>query len=392
MMKKWITCLLLLSSTSYVFGAELSQYAVNKAIKANQLAQDGKYSEAISLLKDNMPEREYDHAYFDRMLGVFYWQNGQMKPALAALTQAVNSGQLVDDQAWSTRRMLADLLLMNKEYKLALPHYYELTKTLPKDQKGDDIWLRIGQTHYQLGEWQPVLKAMKKYEAYGLPDKTNPLSIKLGAQLQLEQWAAAIPTLKRLLVIEPDKKNWWMQLVSLEMREKKMKDALASLALAKLQGISLEREDLRLLAQLYARNGVPERAAQVIGEIKGMDKKVDLLSEQATYWQRAKEWDKAIDTWQLAARFNGKYHWNVALLLNQQGQYSDALSELDKVTDPNRKAEVALARTRALYKLNRLDHALEMARTANTIEPSDEAKGWIKYLTQLKKIKKQRTS
>lgn len=108
-----------------------------------------------------MPEREYDHAYFDRMLGVFYWQNGQMKPALAALTQAVNSGQLVDDQAWSTRRMLADLLLMNKEYKLALPHYYELTKSLPKDQKGDDIWLRIGQTHYQLGEWQPVLKAMK---------------------------------------------------------------------------------------------------------------------------------------------------------------------------------------------------------------------------------------
>ncbi|MZI93907.1 hypothetical protein F9817_11955 [Vibrio sp. CAIM 722] len=392
MIKQFMTCLMLLGVTSVASAAELSQYASSKAMKANELAKDGKYDQAITLLKDHMPTRGYDLAYFERMLGVFYWQSEKIKPAIQELTKAVESNELKDDSAWSTRRMLADLLLMDKQYKTALPHYYVLAKTLPKTEKGDKIWLRISQVHYQLGQWKQVLTAMQRYESYHLPDKVGPLSVKVGAQLQLEQWNAAIPTLKRLITIEPNQKNWWMQLVSLEMRVNKRKDALDTLALARLQGLDLGKQDLHLLAQLYAQAGVPERAAQVMQRIKGLNSDVQLVTEQAIYWQRAKEWNDAIKTWKLAAQLDGKYHWNVAQLLSQQGDYSEALAELDRVKDPKRKADVALARTRALYKLNRLDHALSQAKTANRIEPSAEAKSWIKYLTQLKQVQKSRAS
>ncbi len=391
MMKRIFVCLLLMSSSS-LFAAELSQYAANKAMKANQLAQEDKLSEAIDMLKTADVSRNYDKAYFARMLGVFYWQNEQIKPAVNSLTQAVVSGELADEQGWQTQRMLADLLLMDQQYKKALPHYYQLTKNVPKTEKESELWLRIGQVNYQIEQWKKSLEAIAQYERFKLPDEVTPLSVKLGAQLQLEQWKSAIPTLKRLINLEPTKSNWWLQLVNLELRTGQKRDALSSLGLAQQQKIELSDSDLRLLAQLYAHNGVPERAALVLEQLKNSQTDIDLISERASFWQRAKEWDKAIDTWRLASRLDAKYHWNIAQILLQQAKYEDALEELDHVKENSRKAQVALAKTKALYKLNQLEPALIEAKRANNIEPSKEAQSWIKYLSQLRKAQEQRTS
>jgi len=76
----------------------------------------------------------------------------------------------------------------------------------------------------------------------------------------------------------------------------------------------------------------------------------------------------------------------------QQARYDDALSELDNVKEKGKQAQVALARTKALYKLNQLEPALIEAKKANNLEPSEEAKSWIKYLTQLRKVKDNQTS
>ncbi len=386
MMKRIAVCLLLMSTASWSTAAELSQYAASKAMRANKFAQDNKLEQAIGILKDSDVSRGYDKAYFSRMLGVFYWQDEQIKPAISSLQQAVSSGELKDDQGWLTERMLADLLLMDQQYKRALPHYYKLTKNIPSSQNADELWLRIGQIHYQLEQWQKVLDALNEYSKFNKPDSVSPLSIKLGAQLQLERWKEAIPTLKRLINLEPKRSNWWLQLVSLELRTGNQKDALSSLGLAKLQNIELSDGDLRLLAQLYASNGIPERAALVLENLANANTDITLITERAHYWQNAKEWQQAIATWTLATKFDGKYHWNIAQILLQQSRYEDALKALDKVEDEERKAQVALARTKALYKLNRLEPALIQAKTANNIEPSEEAKSWIKYLSQLRKV------
>ncbi len=76
----------------------------------------------------------------------------------------------------------------------------------------------------------------------------------------------------------------------------------------------------------------------------------------------------------------------MAQLLVQQGYYDRALVVLDKVKDKNKQADVALAKVRSWYKLKNLDNALAQAKRANNIEPSSEAKGWIKYLTQLRTV------
>ncbi|GAK84594.1 TPR domain protein [Vibrio ponticus] len=388
MIKRTLLISLLSLSAFSSVAAELSQYTAVRVQKANEMAQEEQFKQAITALKAIDTSRAYDQAFVARMLGVFYWQDGQAKNAIKQLQYAVDSKQLQDEQAWITQKMLADLLLSDQQYKKSLAHYYHLTKQVPEKQKVDELWLRIAQAHYQVSEWQQVIPAVDKYRAMQNKDELQPLSLKLGAQLQLKRWKDAIPTLERLIVLQPDKINWWRQLVSLQMQVNDNKSALSTLALAKQQGLELSQQDRRLLAQLYAQCGIPERAAIEISELDDAGSDLKLIVTQASYWQHAREWDKALTQWQIAAKHNAKYHWNVAQIMVQEGQYQKALVVLDKVK--GRSEDVALAKTRAYYKLNQLEDALIQAKKADNIESSKQSKGWIKYLSQLRKVSEQR--
>ncbi|MGR5131150.1 tetratricopeptide repeat protein [Vibrio alfacsensis] len=385
MMKQFLIGVVLSLSAFTTVANELSQYTATRVQRAHNLAQEEKLQEAISTLEGLDLSREYDQAFVARMLGIFYWQNEQVKPAIKQLEIAVNSGLLKDEQAWQARKMLADMLLNEQQFSKALLHYYDLSKSVPKTQKAHDIWLRIAQSHYQLSQWNKVLSAMARYEKLGQPDEMAPLSIKLSAELELKKWQPAIGTIKRLIAIEPERVEWWRQLVALYLRVDDDKRALDSLALAKLQGVTLNQDDLRLLAQLYGKRGIPERAAKVLTELNDINSDSKLKAQQATYWQIAKEWQKSIDSWRVAAKLDRQYYWNLSQLLVQEGHYQDALVALDNV--PGRKADVALVKTRAYYKLKRLDDALANAKRANEMEPSTQAESWVKYLSQLRHAK-----
>ncbi|EJG0975563.1 tetratricopeptide repeat protein [Vibrio parahaemolyticus] len=390
MMKKLLITTLLSLTAASAIAQELSQYTASRVQRAHSLAQEEKFKEAISTLESLDLSRGYDQAFVARMLGIFYWQNEQVKPAIKQLDFAVSSGLLQDEQAWQTRKMLADILLNEQQFAKALPHYYELSKAVPKNQKAHEVWLRIAQSHYQLGQWNKVLSAMGRYEKFGQPDELGPLSIKLSSELELKKWQPAIVTIKRLIAIEPERVEWWRQLVALHLRVDDSKRALDAMALAKLQGLALSQDDFKLLAQLYAKRGIPERAALIMDQLEDLNVDSQLKAQQATYWQMAKEWDKSIDSWQIAAKLDSKYYWNYSQLLVQQGHYQQALAALDKVK--GRNADVALIKTRAYYKLNRLDDALANAKRANEIKPSNQAKSWVKYLTQRRKAEAAQSS
>lgn len=389
-MKKFLITTLLSLTAASAIAQELSQYTASRVQRAHSLAQEEKLKEAISTLESLDLSRGYDQAFVARMLGIFYWQNEQVKPAIKQLDFAVSSGLLQDEQAWQTRKMLADILLNEQQFAKALPHYYELSKAVPKNQKAHEVWRRIAQSHYQLSQWNKVLSAMGRYEKFGQPDELGPLSIKLSSELELKKWQPAIVTIKRLIAIEPKRVEWWRQLVALHLRVDDSKRALDSMALAKLQGVALSQDDFKLLAQLYAKRGIPERAALIMEQLEDLNVDSQLKAQQATYWQMAKEWDKSIDSWRIAAKLDSKYYWNYSQLLVQEGHYQQALAALDKVK--GRNADVALIKTRAYYKLNRLDDALANAKRANEIKPSNQAKSWVKYLTQRRKAEATQSS
>lgn len=382
-----IACTLMLCISTSVQAKELSQFTAGKVQRAHNLQQDEKLNEAIALLADLNPSRAYDKAFVKRMLGIFYWQKGNTKNAIANLSYAVDSGLLDDEQAWVTQRMLADILLSEQQFTAALPHYYTLSTNIPDNQKADELWLRIAQAHYQIEEWEKVLSALKQYDAFNKKADVQPMTIKLGAQLQLKHWKGAIVTLNGLIGLEPNKTVWWQQLAGIQIRIGRSNDALDTLALAKHQGVELRQQDLKTLAQLYAQRGIPERAAILFSELDGAETDAKLLSDQAMYWQLAKEWNKAISTWAKAAALDNRYRWELAQLLLQEGHYRKALIELERVKRKAKKADVELAKVRAYYKLEDFDRAIIHAKLANNITSSAASTSWIRYLSQIREMK-----
>ncbi|SON49772.1 tetratricopeptide repeat protein [Vibrio tapetis] len=370
------------SFSSVSMAQQLTRYNANKVQQAHELQQEDKIQQAIDILAQLEPTKEYDKAFVQRMLGVFYWQNGETNQAVKQLKAAVESGKLQDSQAWVTQKMLADILLSTESFKQALPHYYQLVKTRPESEPELQLWLRIVQAHYSLEQWSKVLTAMKSYERVQKQDDVQPLTIKLGAQMQLKQWKSALPTLQRLITLQPNKLAWWQQTAGIQLQLKQYKQSLATLSLAKRQGIKLPDQDLRTMAQLFAQQGVPEQAALVLAQVDSAKTDAKLLADQANYWQIAKEWQTATQYWALAAKSNNKYRWSLAQLLLQEGQYRQALVELEKVS--GKKHPVELARVRAYYKLEEVEQALIHAKRAHALKASNESKGWIQYLSQLR--------
>ena len=378
--------LLTLSMASFA-APQLSQYTAIRVQKANELALKEEYKPAIEALNSIDTSRDYDRAYVERMLGVFYWQAGNSQQAISHLKKAVESHLLEDEQGWTTQRMLADLLMTNQQYTQAISHYQALTKNVPQNQKAEEIWFRLAQAQYQVEQWAPVLSSLGQYQKFKAINEVPTLSLKLGAQLALERWKSAIPTLEKLVSLEPNKLSWWRQLVGLQVQTKQYGKALDTLALAKLNKLALSEQDLRLLAQLYAQRGIPERAALTLSELAGSQSELKLITQQAVYWQQAKEWDNAIEQWELASRQDSKYQWNLAQVLLQQGYYDRAIVALEKVEQRDKQRRVLLAKARAYYKLNELDKALVEAKEAHNIEHSKESESWIKFLTNLRKTK-----
>ena len=338
-MERLILILLLILS-SLAHGRELSQYIAIKAQKAYQLSQEEKTVEAIRLLKNIETSRSYDQAYISRMLGIFYWQEEQVSDAILHLKAAVDSKQLLTDMAWPTEKMLADLYLSSGQFNRALPRYYSLVNTPEPKPDLEDLWLRIAQAHYQLGQWKSVISSVNKYFKIPPKEKVQPLSLKLGAQLELRKLDSAILTLKSLLEIKPEKASWWRQLASLQVQVGKARDAVDTLSLAKVNHVELSQRDLRMLAQLYAQVGLPEKAALEISQLNDASTDVKLLFEQAVYWQRAKEWDKAIAVWHSAVKYKSQYRWNLIGLLLQQQHYKEVLDLTTDLKEKPKKGDI----------------------------------------------------
>ncbi|MDX2320128.1 MAG: bacterial transcriptional activator domain-containing protein [Moritella sp.] len=424
-----LTCFF--TASAYANPPQLTQFIAGKIQAAQALQQQERYRDAIELLTDLTPRQAYDKAFVQRVLGIFHWQQENTQEAVKYLSLAVDSQLLPKQQAWVTQRMVADILLSQQQYRQALPHYYVLVNDYAlidgvlvntavdgdkhdhknaangKPKKADiklneftELWLRIAQTHYQLREWDKVLSAVNSYEGLNNQgDQVQALNLQLTAQSQLQRWPAAIDTLDRIIAVEPDKLLWWQQLAGLQLRTSQPAAALTTLILAQRQGLELSAAERRTLAQLYAQQGIPEQAALELAalakETADNDKRQVLLVEQARYWQMAKEWQYAINTWRdvvsLSEGNTGEYRWPLAQLLLQQGRYEAALLELNHTQIQQHKsskelAAIELAKVRAYYKLQQYDRAITHAKLAQHIVPSASAKGWLNYLQQVQQI------
>ena len=373
--------------------AELSLYNAKKVQYASQLQQEGKLIEAIEVLAPLTPTAKFDQAYISRVLGVFYWQNEQEKKAISELAKSVSLVALDRKSQWQTEKMLADIYYSDHQFSQAINHYQHLLlseyPTKSDKQRAEltsnknELHLRVANSYYQKQSWKNCLTHIRQFVPKNKVEKIQKNKIQLVSELQLTYWSSAEKTAQVLIQLEPNKKMWWHQLIAAQLQQQKSDKALVNYSLAKQQGIQFEAQDYKTLSQLYGQNKLPERAAQMMEEMFThfpSSKGESNIVRQATYWQMAKEWDKAEKVWQQAAQINKKHYWALAKLQSQQKAYKRALISTESAKPVIVESEYRLMKVRLYYKLARFNDALAQAKKLDEIKPSEEAKDWIRYL------------
>ncbi|OEF24240.1 tetratricopeptide repeat protein [Vibrio rumoiensis] len=404
--KKGVALLCLMISAMVVTpsasAAGLTPYAGKKLSQASELAQNEHLSKAIQVLKDFDPSTDYDKAFVNRVLGIYYWQAEQPKSSISSLRQSVNLKALEPKAQWQTNRMLGDILYSQQDYASAVSEYRHTlaiqytpssTEKTQYNKDTNEVYFRLAAAYYQQQQWAQVRSWVMKYKAPDAQKRLQALRMQVIAELRLKQWGNAEKTLSNLIRIEPNNKGWWQQQISSQLQQGKNQSALDTYALAKKHNLDFTAADYKSLSQLYAQNKIPERGARILEEMFKVypdSQTQDNQKTQAYYYQMAREWPQAINAWNTLAQRNAKYYWPLTQLYIQQKQYDNAAKVIDKAKPYADKTEFSLAKIRLLYRLEKYNDALAEAKRLNEVLPSDSAQTWIVYLQN--KLEKQGAS
>ncbi len=365
--------------------AAMSPVMASKVQEAWTLYEEDKLDEAIALLAPLTPRDAEAKAYVAWLLGSLYWAAEQPDKALAQLEVALNSGVLNEMTAAQTRRMVADIQLMNERFEAALGHYQWLRDNGPDAMRTADLHLRIAQSHFRLSQWAEVIPAARA--AVAMEPSVSAYQMMLGAHQQLAQWPDALKVTAALIELEPTRLGWWRQRASVQLRLEDQEGALRTLALAEQNGLLQGESDYRSLVQLFANRALPELAARLMAAQlgKALPDTADNRVQLARYWQMAREWDAAQRAWGQAAELEERYRVNqfeVRVMASDFAGAVELLPRLDALAlAADERLRVEMMALRAYYQMGRYADALARAERARHYD-QDAADPWMAFLQE----------
>ncbi|GLT16183.1 tetratricopeptide repeat protein [Vibrio algivorus] len=393
--KKAILVCLLISLFAVSFNssaAGVTPYTGKKLTQASELAQNDHLDKAIKVLTSYDPKADYDKAFVNRVLAIYYWQAEQPKSSITALKKAVGLNVLEPKVQWQANRMLGDILYSEqdfanaaKEYRNTLAVKYTPSGADKTQFKKDtnEVYFRLAAAYYQQQQWAQVRSSVIRYQAPDAKKRLQALRMQVIAEFRLKQWGNAEGTLTHLIRLEPNNKAWWQQQISTQLQQHKNQSALETYSLAKKHNLEFTANDYKSLSQLYAQNKIPERGARILEEMFQAypeSKTVTNQKTQAYYYQMAREWPQAIASWEALAKRDAQYYWPLTQLYIQQKDYNKANQVIDKAQPYAKKSEFGLAKIQLLYRLEKYNDALAEAKRLNEVQPSASAQTWIVFL------------
>jgi len=279
----------------------------------------------------------FDRAFVDNFIGkLLIGIEGRSADAIPYLESAVKQKELNDSEHANTLKLLGQLGMQEKKYEEAIGFF---TKWMDFTCKQDpDIYTAISQAYMELKQYakmiEPADKAIALYEE---PNK-NPYILKLSSYFERKMMKEVVEMGELLVVNFPETPQWWTQLGSFYLAIEDYDRALSVMDAAYLQGFLDKESQIKLLAQLYAATGAPERAARL--KEKHLDsgllkRDVDMLTSVAKSYHQSREFKMAAKFWGEAAKLSSDpehFEEQGTLLLIAQ-DYRGAISALNQALD-----------------------------------------------------------
>lgn len=315
-------------------GKVLGPRAGKKVQKAFELYQEDKVNEALEILLEMTPKDKFDRANVDRYIGSMYAGiEGKGKEAIVRLKSAIESDELPFRDHSEILRNLAALSMQALEYEDAVKYYKEyIDFSLDEDEK---VYVGIANAYYELKQYKNVFKPAKQAIALQETPNQNPYILIMASYYELKNYKETTKAVEVLVKTFPEESKWWVQLANFYALIEDYDRALSTFEVSYRNGYLKKGSEMKRLAQLYANNGIPYKAAIVQEKYinSGLIKKDDQsLSIMASTFQNAKEFKKAATYYGEAAKLS-----NDGDLFRKQGnnlmileQYKAALVAFEK--------------------------------------------------------------
>ncbi len=366
------------------------EYVYKQMQKAQEPLGREAFDEALEILLpliERTDGKAYENAWVRMQISFVYANKKAWSKAIEQAKAAIERQALQEAQELQLRQNLIYFYMSAENNAKALEAAQEYFKhaVAPKP----DMYALLGSLYFQMQRYQDAICPTYLAVSKSTTAKKPWLQLLASAHMELKDLEGTGIVLKETLERFPDDKALWLQLSSIYLQQEKDADALAILDLAYLKGHVDQEGHLKNLAGLYANNGVPLKAAQVLekaiaaGQIPANEKNWRSIGQN---YSIARDYNKAVAAYGEAAKFvnDGTYFLYQGEIHAQEERWNEATIAFSKalekggLKDPGR---VYLNLGIAQYSQGKVQPALASLEKATQYDKvRSNASSWINFI------------
>jgi len=358
MLRIWI-CLLALVSQACL-AMEVSPHFSRQLEPVMKLYQSGQWQQAQSKASVLKPNTDAERAWLAQLQASLAANLQQTAQASRYVEQALTYKEWPEQQQLQLLRLRGDIQAQQSNWSGAIASYKAALAIKPDDA----LRLRLAGLYYHNKQYGEAASQSEQLLKKGWQKQAA--IIRLSALTALQRYGVAADQAAELIRHEPKESKWWQQAVSLNLSAKRGDQALALLQTAIDRKLMDDAAARNQLIRLYAWQGLPYRGARQL-------------------WEGAREWPKAVDSWQLLAKQHAqpKAAMRAAELLLQQGKTEAAMTQLAAIKsvkgEQGNRAKALLVQ--AYLNKEQYTQALKLARELQQQDNwQQRATSWVNYI------------
>ena len=339
---------------------------------------------------------DYEEALVYQTFGFVYSQKNEISKAIENFEKSLAMESLPGTAQQGMLYSLASLYSAEGQYMKSIETAREWFRY--EADPPADAYILIGAAFTELERFDDALPYVLKGIDVSEEPKENWYMLALAIRFQKEQFREAIPMLKTMLQLWPDRPRYWDMLAGCYLEIEDDQNALDTMMLAYENGAIETEARLLGLVQLNMLQDIPFTAGRILQA--GMDnglvaenrKNLDILLQA---WLSAREYHRAIDVIERLTAFadDGSYLLQAAGIYSELGEWQAVADSAVRALDaglPRPNEALMLAGTAAV-ELGKFDEALthfNRILASGDASARANANSWIAFVEEKQQVRR----